>query len=46
MTKALAVSDILDRFRVFINRNQLFLDKTETMTAKYGTKILTELRAA
>lgn len=43
MTKALAVSDILDRFLVFINRNQLFLNKTETMTAKYGTKILTEL---
>lgn len=43
MTKALAVSDILDTFLVFISRNQLVLNITETMTAKYGTKILTKL---
>lgn len=43
MTKALVVSDISDAFLVFISRNQLFLNRIETMTAKYGTKILTEL---
>ena len=43
MAKTLAGLDILDIFLVFASRNQLFLDEFKTMTAKYGTKILTEL---
>ena len=43
MTKALTAYDISDAFLVFISRNQLFLNQTKTMTAKYGTRILTQL---